>query len=385
MLPEKEQARKAIWNAVNPHTGRRRIDEVFPTWCRQTTREQEMLIVFKNGSTWQVVGSDSYDSLVGSAPYGVVFSEWALAHSEAWAFVRPMLAENGGWSLFVTTPRGNNHAKRTLDYAMEDEAWFGEIITAEDTDVFSPETLAAELKENIYLYGEEDGRNKFRQEYLCDFHSANPGAIYAEWLKEAEQQERISSVPIDYRYPVRTSWDLGMADATAIWFYQDVGFETRFLHAYQSHGEDLQHYVEYIRNWCRERRCLVGPGILPHDVEVRELGTGRSRREVLESLGLQVIVAPNLRIPERIQATRDMLRTAWFDKEGCAEGLDALIAYKKDYNEKNRTWSSKPKHDWSSHLSDAISYRAVSGFGAETGSFMGVRKAKQLIQPRKWI
>lgn len=385
MLPEAAQARKAIWDAVNPHTGRRRIDEIFPVWCRKTTREQEMTIKFLNGSTWQVVGSDNFDSLVGASPAGVVFSEWALADPRAWAFVRPMLLENDGWAIFVTTPRGNNHARKTFDLATSEDHWFGQLLTVADTGVISADALEAERREMHNEHGPEDGEAYFQQEWYCSWAAANPGAVYAHWIQEAEDEGRITEVPIDYRYPVRTTWDLGMRDSTAIWFYQDVGFQTRWLHAYSNNSEDLQHYVEYVSGWCRDHRVQVGPAILPHDVEVRELGTGRSRKEVLQALGLDVRVAPNLRIPEQIQATRDMLKTAWFDKQACALGLDALRFYHFEKNEKTRAFSTKPKHDWSSHYASAIAMKSVSGYDDEAGGYFTVRRAKPLIQPERWI
>ena len=142
MLPQASQARKAIWEAVNPHTGIRRINEAFPRELRAATRENEMFIRFKNESTWQVIGSDNYDSLVGSPPIGVVFSEWALAKPQAWAYIRPILAENDGTAFFITTPRGNNHAARMFR-SMPDSA-FVEKSTAYDTDVFTKEQLEQE-------------------------------------------------------------------------------------------------------------------------------------------------------------------------------------------------------------------------------------------------
>ena len=109
-LPEYEQGRKAIWTAVNPHTGKRRIDEAFPLRSARKTLDNEMFIGFTNGSTWQIIGADRYDATVGSCPMGITYSEWALANPSAWAYHRPMLAENDGWALFITTPRGRNHA-----------------------------------------------------------------------------------------------------------------------------------------------------------------------------------------------------------------------------------------------------------------------------------
>src|SRR5215475_7704425 len=123
MLPEQAQARKAIWDAVNPWTGQRRINEAFPRELRESTRETDMAIRFRSGSLWELVGSDNYNSLVGSPPIGVVFSEYALADPSAWGYLRPILAENGGWSLFITTPRGRNHASTFYEAARADDTW----------------------------------------------------------------------------------------------------------------------------------------------------------------------------------------------------------------------------------------------------------------------
>ena len=172
MLPEAAQGRKAIWDAVNPHTGVRRIDQAFPSFMRSRTRTQDMAIEFKNGSLWRVVGSDNYNSLVGSTPRGVIFSEWALADPAAWSFLRPILMENGGWTIFITTPRGENHAKKTLDMGRSDPEWFAEIITADDAGIFTKEALAKELREMQYELGLEEGQEQFNQEYFCDFSAA---------------------------------------------------------------------------------------------------------------------------------------------------------------------------------------------------------------------
>ena len=133
MLPEASQARKAVWDAVNPHTGQRRINEAFPRELRESTRETDMAIRFKSGSLWQLVGSDNFNSLVGSPPIGVVFSEFALADPQRWGYLRPILAENGGWALFITTPRGRNHAATFYEAAHQDPTWFSEQLPATDT------------------------------------------------------------------------------------------------------------------------------------------------------------------------------------------------------------------------------------------------------------
>ena len=160
MLPQIAMARKAIWTAVNPHTGTRRLDEAFPKAIRETTNETEMFIRLKNGSTWQVIGSDNYDTLVGSPPAGIVFSEWSRANPASWAYLAPILVENNGWALFTTTPLGNNHAKSMFEMARNDPAWFAEISTVADTQAISHEAVEAQRREYHALFGEAAGTHE---------------------------------------------------------------------------------------------------------------------------------------------------------------------------------------------------------------------------------
>src|SRR6188768_3126543 len=155
-LPEYGQARKAIWTAVNPHTGIRRIDEAFPLALRETTNDHEMFIRMQ-GSTWQLIGSDRYDATVGAGVAGITYSEWALANPSAWAYHRPIIEENQGWAAFITTPRGRNHALAMFRHAEQSPDWFAELLTAEDTGALTQAALAAALKEYTALYGMDVG------------------------------------------------------------------------------------------------------------------------------------------------------------------------------------------------------------------------------------
>lgn len=207
LLPEAAQARKAIWEAVNPHTGRRRIDEAFPPAIRAGVRDGDMSLRLANGSVWQVLGSDNYDSLVGAPPVGVVFSEWALAKPEAWTYIRPILAENGGWALFLWTPRGRNHAVRAFEARARDRAWFTQRSPATETGVFTPAQLARERAELVAETGsKEEGEARFASEYLVDFDAAAPGAYYAGLLGEAQSAGRVGRVPHDPALAVHTAW-----------------------------------------------------------------------------------------------------------------------------------------------------------------------------------
>ena len=227
MLPEASQARKAIWEAVDPHRGRRRIDLAFPEELRATTKSQDMFIRFKNGSTWQVVGSDNFNSLVGTPPIGLVFSEFALANPYAWSYLRPILLENGGWAVFITTPRGRNHAYKMFQFALDDPAWFAAMNKATETGVFTPEQLESERREYVDQYGQRMGNALFEQEYLCSWEAAVPGAFWAEELNELERSGRLTAVPYDPALPVHTSADLGMNDETVIFYWQIHGPQVR--------------------------------------------------------------------------------------------------------------------------------------------------------------
>jgi phage terminase large subunit len=189
MLPMASQARKAIWDAVNPHTGRRRIDEAFPLAMRASTRDQDMFIRFVNGSTWQVVGSDNYNALVGSPPVGIVFSEYALADPSAWALLRPILAENKGWALFISTTRGRNHFQRLVEYARANPTdWYGETLTVEDTKAIPMEVIDQERRELTAERGPSEAKAIIAQEYYCDADASIPGAYYGELMGRAEAE-----------------------------------------------------------------------------------------------------------------------------------------------------------------------------------------------------
>lgn len=358
MLPEYGQARRAVWDAVNPHTGVRIIDEAFPREMRDTTREDAMFIRFLNGSTWQLVGSDNYNSLVGSPPAGLIFSEYALADPRSWDYFRPILAENDGWAFFISTPRGRNHLLRLLESAREDPAtWFSQVLTVDDTEVFTREQLASELQELIASCGDEqEGRRLFEQEYYCSFSAAIRGAYYAGALARLEQSGAIGHAPYDPRYPVQTWWDLGIGDATAIWFVQTIGLELRVIDYYEASGHGLDHYAQELRR----RGYNYAVHLLPHDGAARELGTGRSRQETLQQLKVGAVrVQPQQSVDDGINAVRTLLPSCRFDAKRCERGLEALRQYRADYDEKGLTIKARPVHDWSSHGADAFRTGAV--------------------------
>jgi phage terminase large subunit len=348
MLPEASQARKAVWDAINPHTGRRRIDEAFPPSIRMGQRDDDMRIKLVNGSVWQVVGSDNFNSLVGSPPTGLVFSEYSLTNPAAWDYLRPILAENGGWCVFMMTPRGRNHAWKLYEIARSRPDWFAQLLTVDETKAIAPDIVADERASGM-------SEDMVAQEYYCSFDAALPGAYYGKLLRAADTEQRIGRVPWAPDAVVHTAWDLGIGDCTAIWFAQVVGHETRLIDYYESFGVGLDHYAKILR----EKPYVYGEHILPHDAQVADLSTGRSRLQTLATLGIAGRVLPREpNIEDGINAVRNLLPRCWFDAEKCGRGIEALRQYRCDYDAERKIYSARPRHDWTSHAADAFRYLA---------------------------
>ena len=326
MLPQIAMARKAIWTAVNPHTGKRRIDEAFPKAIRESTNETEMFLRLKNGSTWQVIGSDNYDTLVGSPPAGICFSEWSRANPASWAYLAPILVENNGWALFITTPLGNNHAKAMYDMARKDPAWFAEISTVADTKAMSHEAVEVQRREYHALFGEAAGDALIEQEYYCSFSSVIPGSYYAKEMTICEREGRITDVDVDRDLPVHSAWDLGVSDSTAIWCFQVNGQELRIVDYYEASGHGAEHYCEWLNS-----QKYRGVDWVPHDAKVREWGSGRSRLETLRMLGRKPRVVPAHNLQDGINAARITIPLVRFDAARCGRGIDALKSYQAEW------------------------------------------------------
>lgn len=366
MLPEYAQARKAIWNAVNPLTGKRRIDEAFPAELIESRNDQEMFIRFKIGSTWQVVGSDRYDSLVGTPPAGVVFSEWALANPAAWGVLAPILAENGGWADFITTPRGRNHVKTMLDMARGDAGWLTEVLTVDDTHAISRDVVEQQRKEYHALYGVDAGDALIEQEYWCSFEAAVHGSYYGREMLAAERQGRIGVVPIDPNAPVHTAWDLGVGDTMVIWFWQAIGPQIRVVGYYASSGYGIDHYAAEVRRRAATGGYERGTDHVPHDARQRSMtswgedGTAKQRLEVMIECGLRPEVVPIHKVDDGISAVRRVLPRCFFDQEGTEDGIEALRQYRRDWDDKRKMFHDRPRHDWASHPADAFRTLAMA-------------------------
>src|SRR5574343_207698 len=322
MLPEYSQARKSMWAALNPHSGKRRIDESFPPEIRKRTLEQEMMIEFHCGSTFQLVGSDNFDSLVGSPPAGIVFSEYALSNPTAWSYLRPILLENGGWAAFNSTPRGANHFKSLCELASREPGWFYDVKTADDTGVFTEQQLAEELRQMQAEHGENFGKSLWQQEYFVSFDAAIPGSIFGEWLDRIQRAGQIGEVRCQKSFPVHTAWDLGSTDATAIWWFQIIYGEIHVLDYHESNLKDIPFYVNLLKAKAREGRFQYGTHWLPHDARARTLAAGGKsiQQQMIEADVGRIVIAKRLDHVDGIQAARATFPHCWFDAERCEKG-----------------------------------------------------------------
>ncbi len=346
IFPTFTQAKRVIWDGIDGD-GHRFLDHFPERLIDGKPNDTEMKLRFKNGSLFQLVGSDNVDAIMGTNPVGVVFSEYSLQDPTAWGFIRPILAENGGWAIFIGTPRGENHFYDIYELAKNSPEWFCQEVRASETKVIPQDVLDNEKAEIIRLYGNDA---LYQQEYECNFTVPIAGAYYADNIMIAYSDGRVGHVPYEPRITTDTWWDLGINDRMSIWFTQSIGQEVRVIDYYENTGQGFPHYIQKLQ----EKQYIYGKHTAPHDIEVRELTSGKSRRDTAQALGVSFEVAPKLPIHEGIDAVRGLFTKCWFDREKCHEGLNALKNYRKQYDEKRKTYLNQPYHDWSSNAADAF-------------------------------
>jgi len=355
LLPTLNQGRKVVWNGVDGN-GRRMIYQGFPRELIGSVNESDMLLKLQNNSVYQVVGSDNYDALVGTNPLGVVFSEWALADPSAWNFIRPILAENGGFAMFITTPRGKNHAYTMYKMAETSPDWFTSLKTVRDTfredgtHIISPEIIEAERREGV-------PDEVIEQEYYCSWEGINHGSIYGRQLNALAPTNQIIFEP-QLDQLVFTAWDIGRRDATAIWFYQIIRDEIHIIDYVEGTGGDVDSWLERFY----EYPYVYGTVALPHDAKAKTFATKYSPYERFLAAKLVPYVVPNISVSQGINAVRAILPYVYFNvgNPSVRLGLEHLAEYMYDYDEKTKTFALTPRHDYHSHGADAFRMFALS-------------------------
>jgi len=339
IAPTYRQAKSVAWDYLKQFAG------AIPM---ARFHETELRCDLPNGSRIQLLGAENPDSLRGIYLDGAVLDEMAdMPESLFPEIIRPALSDRKGWAIFIGTPRGHNAFYELYEAASGQDDWFTALYKASETGILDDEEMQA-AKAMMTA-------DQFEQEFECSWVANVPGSIYGKDLQVAQENGRITEIPYDPAYRVDTWWDLGVGDSTSIWFTQTIGRAVHVFDYYESRGEGLPHYVQILQ----QKGYLYGTHNAPHDIEVRELGSGKSRREIAYDLGVNFRVVPKLPVEDGIHAAQLLIARCWFDRSTCKHGLECLRQYHRAYNEKTRSFRATPVHDWSSHAADAFRYLAV--------------------------
>ena len=372
LLPTYQQGRKIVWNG-RTKAGRPFLDAI-PKELVTSRNNTDMRITLKSldpdyseGSVYQVVGTDDVDRLVGSNPVGCVFSEYSLQDPKAYEYILPILLENDGWAMFIYTPRGDNHGRELYEMAMDDDEWFCQLLNAGDDGtrfiddegnerpVVTDKQIAAVRKQG---YSEA----MIQQEFYCKFDTPVEGSYYGPQMRFLEENGRIRSVMWEPKTEVHTAWDIGVADSTAIVFFQQVGGEVRIIDYYENSGEGLLHYARVLR----DKDYLYGKHYCPWDMSIREFTSGKTRIESAREMGIHFRPVKKVKVEDGIESVRNMLPKCFIDKEKCLHLIRALREYHKEFDQRKKVYRNNPNHDWTSHPADAIRTMAV-GLGPSVG------------------
>ena len=333
---------------------------------RAKFNEAELRADFPNGARIQLAGADNYEALRGNYYDLVIFDETAQINPKVWtSVIRPAVSDRQGDVIFLGTPSGEDNFFHDLyEHAQETDGWYANMYKASETNLIPDDELQdarRAMDQNMYL-----------QEFECSFGASLVGAVYGDLITEAK--DRICAVPYDRNGLVHTAWDLGMGDSTTIIFWQEIGREIHFIDCIEDTGQGLDHYVRLLR----DLPYTYGTHLFPHDLAVRELGTGVSREETMRNLGVTPKIMPRTGPNERIHAARSSFDRFWFDKEKFGDCLKALKQYRYEFDDKRKMFRSQPRHDWCSHYADA--------FGLACEGFRMTRaRQKMKTQDRSWI
>lgn len=345
LAPTYAAAERIAWNILKEYT--KAIPGI-------TTNEQKLRLEIERPHmgdkiTIWLLGAENPDAIRGIYLDGVILDEFAEMNPTVWTtVVRPALSDRKGWAIFIGTPKGQNHFYELYIAAKNIPQWFCAVYKASQTGVLDTTELeSARLTMND---------SEYAQEFECSFSAALVGAYYGKEIEEAEEKGRITDIPYEYDIPVDIAFDLGVDDATSIWFCQAIGREIRIIDYYEVSGKGLPEIVKDLK----EKPYIYGRTILPHDAAVTDLSTGKTRVETFRNLGLRNIeILDRLNVADGINAARLLLKKCYFDRENTALGLKALKNYERKWDAKNKVYQSRPLHNWASHAADAFRYLAL--------------------------
>jgi hypothetical protein len=343
VAPYRSQAKSVAWDYL----------KFFARPITKSSNEADLIIELLNGAKVRLFGADNADAMRGLGFDGLYLDEYGDFKPSVWGnVVRPALSDKQGWCVFGGTPKGKNQFWNIYETSRKlPNEWFTLTLPASKSNLLPESELdaaKAQLAEDQYL-----------QEYECSFEAAIVGAIWGTEMRKVMEDGRITKVENQIEVKTHTAWDLGHTDDTAIWWYQVISGEIHIVDFFALSGGTIEEFVSKIK----EKPYNYGKHYLPHDARARTLASGG--KSVIEQMAAQLginnlAIVPSLSVQEGIQAVRTALPRCWFDSEKCADGIEALRQYQREYDEDKKAFRQTPKHDWTSHPADAMRMLAIS-------------------------
>jgi hypothetical protein len=344
IAPFYSQAKSVAWRYLE------RFSEPFMTKANQS----ELWVELVNGARIRLFGADNPDALRGNFLDGVVMDEMADMKPSVWGeIIRPLLSDRIGWATFIGTPKGHNSFYDIFNEAQKNPNWYVKTLRADQTNLL-PQAELDDARASM-------SDNQYEQEFLCSFEAAILGAFYGQEMRRITDLERITSVDYDPMFPCHTVWDLGFNDSTAVIWFQVVYGEIRVLDHHSSNGQAIPYYTGLLAQKEDQYGYKYGYHYLPHDARAKTLASGG--KSIIEQIATKIDIkhlkiVPNLSLQDGIQATRLALTRCWFDNK-CDELIECLRQYQREWDDDKKVFRDRPKHDWTSHSSDAMRYLSI--------------------------
>ena len=316
--------------------------------------QSELWVELVNGAKIRLFGADNPDSLRGLYLDGVVLDEYADMKPRLWGeIVRPLLTDRQGWATFIGTPKGHNAFYDIYNEAQKNDNWYVKTLRADQSGLI-PQNELLDAQSSM-------SSNQYEQEFLCSFEAAILGAYYGQEMRRITDLGRITDIEYDDKFPCNTAWDLGFNDSTSIWWFQVVHGEIRVFDHHSSNGQAIPYYTGLLKQKEEEFGYRYGIHWLPHDARAKTLASGG--KSIIEQIATkidikQLKIVPNLSLQDGIQASRLALNRTWFHNR-CEEGIECLRQYQREWDDDKKVFRDRPKHDWTSHSSDAWRYLSI--------------------------
>jgi hypothetical protein len=358
LFPLYAQARSVIWNGMDFH-GRPFLTAI-PEALVLHKNQARMEITLFNGSRLILAGSNNYDSLMGTNPVTIIYSEFALHNPLARQYLNPILLQNKGLEIINSTPRGMNHLWEFYNTVKDNDRYHVEHLSIDQTHKHdgTPIFTQDDLKEAKSMGMSEE---MIRQELYCDFEVGNLGAYYTREMSDMEREGRIMLLKPDPRLKLHSVWDLGGTDATAGLLFQITGRYIHLLYLLHNTGKGLKFYLDEAEKVRQSFQCEWGNHFMPHDVKQQHQGWEHTESRIMQArkAGWHLQVVPLVNVEDGIEAVRYMLPKVRVDKINCALWARAMREYQRQFNETKQRFDPKPLDNWAIHIADATRYLGV--------------------------